>query len=74
MRNFTVIALVLCFALPAAAQKAPALKKAGHPVKKAHAVAVSTAAPAVARVIQRIAPLLGVPNVAPPTKLASGAP
>ena len=38
------------------------------------ALAGWTAAPAVARVIQRIAPLLGVPNIAPPTKLASGAP
>jgi cell division protein FtsI (penicillin-binding protein 3) len=38
------------------------------------ALAGWTAAPAVARVIQRIAPLLGVANTAPPTKLASGAP
>ncbi len=38
------------------------------------ALAGWTAAPAVGRVIQRIAPLLGVPNTAPPTKLASGAP
>jgi cell division protein FtsI (penicillin-binding protein 3) len=38
------------------------------------ALAGWTAAPAVGRVIQRIAPLLGVPNNAPPTKLASGAP
>ena len=36
------------------------------------ALAGWTAAPAVGRVIQRIAPLLGVPNMAPPTKLASG--
>jgi cell division protein FtsI (penicillin-binding protein 3) len=36
------------------------------------ALAGWTAAPAVGRVIQRIAPLLGVPNNAPPTKLASG--
>ncbi|HEY4075755.1 MAG TPA: penicillin-binding protein 2 [Rhizomicrobium sp.] len=36
------------------------------------ALAGWTAAPAVARVIQRIAPLLGVPNTAPPTKLAGG--
>jgi len=36
------------------------------------ALAGWTAAPAVGRVIQRIAPLLGVPNVAPPTKLAGG--
>lgn len=35
------------------------------------ALAGWTAAPAVGRVIQRIAPLLGVPNTAPPTKLAS---
>ncbi len=35
------------------------------------ALAGWTAAPAVGRVIARIAPLLGVPNVAPPTKLAS---
>jgi cell division protein FtsI (penicillin-binding protein 3) len=34
------------------------------------ALAGWTAAPAVGRVIQRIAPLLGVPNTAPPTKLA----
>jgi len=38
------------------------------------ALAGWTAAPTVGRVIQRIAPLLGVPNTAPPTKLASGAP
>ncbi|HVW74444.1 MAG TPA: penicillin-binding protein 2 [Rhizomicrobium sp.] len=38
------------------------------------ALAGWTAAPAVGRVIQRIAPLLGVPNTAPPTKLASGDP
>jgi cell division protein FtsI (penicillin-binding protein 3) len=38
------------------------------------ALAGWTAAPAVGHVIQRIAPLLGVPNNAPPTKLASGAP
>src|SRR4029079_1778966 len=31
-----------------------------------------TAAPTVGRVIQRIAPLLGVPNIPEPTKLASG--
>jgi cell division protein FtsI (penicillin-binding protein 3) len=36
------------------------------------ALAGWTAAPAVGRVIQRIAPLLGVPNVPLPTKLASG--
>ena len=36
------------------------------------ALAGWTAAPAVGRVIQRIAPLLGVPNIAAPTKLASG--
>jgi cell division protein FtsI (penicillin-binding protein 3) len=36
------------------------------------ALAGWTAAPAVGRVIQRIAPLLGVPNTAPPTKLAGG--
>lgn len=36
------------------------------------ALAGWTAAPAVGRVIQRIAPLLGVPGNAPPTKLASG--
>jgi cell division protein FtsI (penicillin-binding protein 3) len=36
------------------------------------ALAGWTAAPAVGRVIQRIAPLLDVPNNAPPTKLASG--
>ncbi len=35
------------------------------------ALAGWTAAPTVGRVIARIAPLLGVPNVAPPTKLAS---
>ena len=34
------------------------------------ALAGWTAAPAVGHVIQRIAPLLGVPNTAPPTKLA----
>jgi cell division protein FtsI (penicillin-binding protein 3) len=38
------------------------------------ALAGWTAAPTVGRVIQRIAPLLGVPNVMPPTKLASGDP
>ena len=38
------------------------------------ALAGWTAAPAVGHVIQRIAPLLGVPNNAPPTKLASGDP
>ena len=38
------------------------------------ALAGWTAAPAVGRVIQRIAPLLGVPNTAPPTKLALGWP
>jgi cell division protein FtsI (penicillin-binding protein 3) len=36
------------------------------------ALAGWTAAPAVGRVIQRIAPLLGVPDTAPVTKLASG--
>jgi cell division protein FtsI (penicillin-binding protein 3) len=36
------------------------------------ALAGWTAAPAVGRVIQRIAPLLGVPNNAPPTQLAAG--
>jgi cell division protein FtsI (penicillin-binding protein 3) len=36
------------------------------------ALAGWTAAPAVGRVIQRIAPLLGVPDTAPATKLASG--
>jgi cell division protein FtsI (penicillin-binding protein 3) len=36
------------------------------------ALAGWTAAPAVGRVIQRIAPLLGVPGTAPATKLASG--
>jgi dienelactone hydrolase len=36
------------------------------------ALAGWTAAPAVGRVIQRIAPLLGVPNIMPPTKLAGG--
>ena len=36
------------------------------------ALAGWTAAPAVGRVIQRIAPLLGVPNIPVPTKLASG--
>jgi cell division protein FtsI (penicillin-binding protein 3) len=35
------------------------------------ALAGWTAAPAVGRVIQRIEPLLGVPNTAPPAKLAS---
>ena len=34
--------------------------------------AAAAAAPTVGRVIQRIAPLLGVPNIPPPTKLASG--
>jgi cell division protein FtsI (penicillin-binding protein 3) len=38
------------------------------------ALAGWTAAPAVGRVIQRIAPLLGVPDNAPPTKLASDGP
>ena len=38
------------------------------------ALAGWTAAPTVGRVIQRIAPLLGVPNIAPPTKLASSGP
>ena len=39
------------------------------------ALAGWTAAPTVGRVIQRIAPLLGVPNVPPPpTKLASTSP
>jgi cell division protein FtsI (penicillin-binding protein 3) len=36
------------------------------------ALAGWTAAPTVGRVIQRIAPLLGVPNIPVPTKLASG--
>jgi cell division protein FtsI (penicillin-binding protein 3) len=36
------------------------------------ALAGWTAAPAVGRVIQRIAPLLGVPDTAPATRLASG--
>jgi cell division protein FtsI (penicillin-binding protein 3) len=36
------------------------------------ALAGWTAAPTVGRVIQRIAPLLDVPDTAPPTKLASG--
>jgi cell division protein FtsI (penicillin-binding protein 3) len=36
------------------------------------ALAGWTAAPAAGRVIQRIAPLLGVPNNAPPVKLAGG--
>lgn len=36
------------------------------------ALAGWTAAPTVGRVIQRIAPLLGVPNNAPPTQLAAG--
>jgi cell division protein FtsI (penicillin-binding protein 3) len=36
------------------------------------ALAGWTAAPTVGRVIQRIAPLLGVPNIPPPTKLAGG--
>ncbi len=36
------------------------------------ALAGYTAAPMAGRIIQRIAPLLGVPNIAPPTKLASG--
>ena len=35
------------------------------------ALAAYTAAPAAAHVIARIAPLLGVPNIPPPTKLAS---
>jgi cell division protein FtsI (penicillin-binding protein 3) len=38
------------------------------------ALAGWTAAPTVGRVIQRIAPLLDVPNVPPPTKLASTSP
>ncbi len=38
------------------------------------ALAGYTAAPMAGRIIQRIAPLLGVPNNAPPTKLASGYP
>jgi cell division protein FtsI (penicillin-binding protein 3) len=38
------------------------------------ALAGWTAAPTVGRVIQRIAPLLGVPNIPEPTKLASGLP
>ncbi|MEI7528352.1 MAG: outer membrane lipoprotein carrier protein LolA [Elusimicrobiota bacterium] len=48
MRELSVLAVLLCFALPAAAQKAPAVKKAAQPAKKAAAVALSTAAPAVA--------------------------
>jgi cell division protein FtsI (penicillin-binding protein 3) len=36
------------------------------------ALAGWTAAPTVAKIIQRIAPLLGVPNNAPPTQLAAG--
>ncbi|HEX4634699.1 MAG TPA: penicillin-binding protein 2 [Rhizomicrobium sp.] len=36
------------------------------------ALAGWTAAPTVGRIIQRIAPLLGVPNIPEPTKLASG--
>ena len=38
------------------------------------ALAGYTAAPMAGRIIQRIAPLLGVPNNAPPTKLAAGYP
>ncbi|HKX64255.1 MAG TPA: penicillin-binding transpeptidase domain-containing protein, partial [Rhizomicrobium sp.] len=38
------------------------------------ALAGYTAAPMAGRIVQRIAPLLGVPNTAPPTKLASGYP
>ncbi|HKQ10522.1 MAG TPA: penicillin-binding protein 2 [Rhizomicrobium sp.] len=38
------------------------------------ALAGYTAAPMAGRIVQRIAPLLGVPNNAPPTKLASGYP
>jgi cell division protein FtsI (penicillin-binding protein 3) len=38
------------------------------------ALAGYTAAPMAGRVIQRIAPLLGVPNIPPPTKLAGGPP
>ena len=38
------------------------------------ALAGWTAAPTVGRVIQRIAPLLDVPNILPPTKLASTSP
>jgi cell division protein FtsI (penicillin-binding protein 3) len=38
------------------------------------ALAGYTAAPMAGRIIQRVAPLLGVPNNAPPTKLAAGYP
>jgi len=38
------------------------------------ALAGYTAAPMAGRIIQRVATLLGVPNNAPPTKLASGYP
>jgi cell division protein FtsI (penicillin-binding protein 3) len=38
------------------------------------ALAAYTAVPAAAHVIARIAPLLGVPNVPPPAKLADGRP
>jgi cell division protein FtsI (penicillin-binding protein 3) len=36
------------------------------------ALAGYTAAPMAGRIVQRIAPLLGVPNIPLPTKLASG--
>jgi len=38
------------------------------------ALAGYTAAPMAGRIVQRIAPLLGVPNNAPPTKLAASYP
>ncbi len=61
MRKLSVIAALLCFALPAAAQKAPAVKKAAQPAKKAAAAAVSTAAPAVA--VATTAPAAQLPAV-----------
>ena len=49
MNSLPIIAMILCLALPAAAQKAPAAKPSGQPEKKAPAaVAVSTKTPAAA--------------------------
>jgi len=48
MRHLQVLAIVLCLALPAAAQKAHDTKAAGQPAKKPQAVAMSAKTPATA--------------------------
>lgn len=47
MSSLPLIAVILCLALPAVAQNAPAAKPAGRPAKTAPAVAVSTGTPSV---------------------------